>query len=132
MDKGCVLIVEADVLVRSSLADYLRDCGYTVFETSDGAQARQLLADTAASIDIVLANVNAPKENGFALAIWIRATYPAIDVELAGTVASAVEKAADICEEGPAQSVPYDHQLVHERIRQLLAARERAKKPEKN
>jgi DNA-binding response OmpR family regulator len=125
MDDGCVLIIEADVLVRSSLADYLRDCGYTVFEASDGKQARQLLDDTGATVDIVLANVNAPKESGFTLAVWIRANYPAIEVVLAGTVAKAVEKASEICDEGPAQSVPYDHKLILDRIRQLLAARER-------
>ncbi|HEY5226236.1 MAG TPA: response regulator [Methylovirgula sp.] len=132
MDDGCVLIVEADVLVRSSLADYLRDCGYTVFETSDGQQARELLDDAAAVIDIVLADVNGSKENGFALAVWIRANYPAVEVVLAGTAATAVEKAAQICQEGPALAIPYDHQLVHERIRRLVAARNRGGKTPKD
>lgn len=127
MDDGCVLIVEADVLIRSPLAEYLRDCGYMVLEASNGQQARQLLQEKAGAIDIVLANVNATKEKGFELAVWIRNNYPAIEVLLAGTAMTAVEKASDICEEGP-QAVPYDHRLILDRIRQLVAARQRAKK----
>lgn len=132
MDDGCVLIVEADVLIRSPLADYLRDCGYKVFEVANGQEARRILGDPGVAIDIVLANVNAPMESGFALAVWIRANHPTVEVDLVGTVAAAVEKAADICEEGPAQSIPYDHKLVHDRIRQLLAARERTKKAQED
>jgi len=128
MDEACVLIVEADVLVRSSLADYLRDCGYKVMEAVNGHEAQQIVGEPQSSVDIVLANVNAPKESGFALAVWIRANHPAVEVELVGTLATAVEKAADICEDGPGQAPPYDHRLVYERIRQLLAARDRAHK----
>ena len=127
MEDGCILIVEGDVLVRAPLAEYLRECGYHVLEAAHGQEAREILADKHASIDVVLANVNAPKESGFTLATWIRSTYPTIDVVLVGTVAAAVEKAADLCEEGPADSVPYDHKHVHDRIRQLFAGRARAK-----
>lgn len=131
MDDGCILIVEGDVLVRAPLAEYLRECGYRVLEAAHGPEAREILADKQASIDVVLANVNAPKESGFTLATWIRSTYPTIDVVLVGTVAAAVEKAADLCEEGPADTVPYDHKHVHDRIRQLLAGRARAKDKDK-
>ncbi len=30
--KRTVMVVEPDVLVRTAVADYLRDCGYTVIE----------------------------------------------------------------------------------------------------
>lgn len=132
MDDGAILIVEGDVLVRAPLAEYLRECGYRIFEAADGNEARAILAEEQASIDIVLANVNAPKDSGFTLATWIRATYPTVDVVLVGTVATAVEKAADLCEDGPADNVPYDHKHVHDRIRQLLAGRERAQGKGKN
>ncbi|MHB8884094.1 MAG: response regulator [Methylovirgula sp.] len=127
MDDAGILIVEADVLVRHPLAEYLRECGYRVVEVADGAEARQVLAAPEAAIDIVLANVNAPKESGFGLAVWIRANCPTVEVVLVGSVASEVEKAGDLCEEGPARSKPYDHRLVHDQILQLLAARDRAK-----
>jgi DNA-binding response OmpR family regulator len=127
MDDGCILIVESDVLVRAPLAEYLRECGYRVLEAAHGEEARAILAKESAAIDVVLANVNAPKESGFALANWVRQNFSTIDVVLAGTVAGAVEKAADLCKEGPAETVPYDHKFVHDRIRQLLAGRARSK-----
>ena len=43
-DDACVLIVEADVLVRSELADYLRVCGYRVLEAGDGQEEEPLLS----------------------------------------------------------------------------------------
>lgn len=132
MDDGCILIVEGDVLVRAPLAEYLRECGYRVLEAAHGGEARAILADEEAAVDIVLANVNTPKESGFTLATWIRQTFPMIDVVLVGTVAGAVEKAADLCEERPADAVPYDHKHVHDRIRRLMAGRARAKGTDKN
>lgn len=127
-DPRCILIVEADILVRSPLADYLRECGYRVLEAVDGLEARKILADTASgAVDIVLANTAANGDNGFALASWIRANFPDIEVALAGTVTKAAEKASDLCEDGPSLSKPYDHSLVLDQIRRLLAARDRKK-----
>jgi DNA-binding response OmpR family regulator len=31
-----VLLVEHDIIVRHALAEYLRECGFTVFEASNG------------------------------------------------------------------------------------------------
>ncbi len=127
MDDGCILIVESDVLVRAPLAEYLRECGYRVLEAAHGDEARAILVKEGSAVDVVLANVNAPKESGFTLATWIRQSFPTIDVILVGTVAGAVEKAAELCEEGPADTVTYDHKYVHDRIRKLLAGRARAR-----
>jgi len=132
-EQPTLLIVEAEVLVRSPLAQYLRECGYLVLEASDAAEARQLLGEGLKQIDIVLADIDtvpadadAGGENGFALARWIRKTYPGIQIILAGSVATAAEKAGELCEDGPPEiSKPYDHQLVLKHIKRLLAARER-------
>lgn len=132
MDDACVLIVEADVVVRAALAEYLRDCGYRVLEVGNGSEAREVLSEPSASVDVVLANVHAPKDSGFMLAVWVKANCPHVDVELVGSVASAVEKAGDICAEGPAPASPYDHKFVHERIRRLLAARDRAQEKDES
>jgi DNA-binding NtrC family response regulator len=123
--QDCILIVEPDLLVRHPLAEYLRECGYRVLEATSADEARQLLTDGSMSIDIVFADVDAPGGSGFALAGWMRANHPAIDVILAGTVARATEKAEDLCEEGPTASKPYDHQLLLDHIRRSLAARDR-------
>jgi DNA-binding response OmpR family regulator len=126
--KPCVLLVEADILVRHPLAEYLRECGYRVLEVNNAAEARALLEREPSAVDVVLAETDgASSGSGFELANWIRRNCAGIDVELAGTVAKAAEKAGDLCEEGPALAKPYDHSLVLDRIRRLMAARERNK-----
>jgi DNA-binding response OmpR family regulator len=122
----CILIVEADIHVRHALAEYLRECGFRVLQAFNTDEARTLLARGRFAIDVVLVDANAPgRENAFALVTWIRGNYPTIQVILAGTVEAAAQKAGDICDEGPTVSKPYDHQLVLDRIRRLLAARDR-------
>jgi DNA-binding response OmpR family regulator len=45
MSDPCILIVEQDLLVRTLLAEYLRECGYRVLEASNAGDARTLLED---------------------------------------------------------------------------------------
>jgi len=124
-----VLVVDADILVRHPLAEYLRECGYRVFQAASTDEARTLLTQRRRRfvIDVVLADVNAPgAENALALAAWIRANHSRVRVILAGTLDGATEQAGDLCERGPTLSKPYSHQLLLDRIRRLLAARDRA------
>ena len=130
MEEPCILIVEGDILVRHPLAEYLRECGYKVLEASDTDEARRLLTEGPSSIDVVLVDVQPPRENGFALAGWIRANHPDIDVVMAATVEKAAEKAGDLCHEGPVITKPYDHKIVLQHIRRLLASRRRGGGPE--
>ena len=125
MDHPCVVIIEPDVLVRHPLAEYLRKCGYQVIEALNTAEARQLITDGCLRIDVVMANVGSPTDEGFALATWIRRNYPAIGVVLSGSVEQAAEKAGDLCLEGPYLVKPYHHQQVLDEIRRLRAARNR-------
>ncbi len=81
--------------------------------------------DVAEKVHVVLADVRSWGESGFTLANWIRANSPEIEVALAGTLAKTVEKAGALCGDGTPLSKPYDHQLVHDHIRRLLAAKER-------
>jgi DNA-binding NtrC family response regulator len=125
MRDPCILIVEQDLLVRTPLAEYLRECGYLVLEASSTGDARTLLDDGSRRVDIVLAEVKSREPSGFALAGWVRTHLPNTQVVLIGTIATATEKAGDICQEGPALSKPYDHRLVLDHIQRLLAARDR-------
>lgn len=113
------------MLVRHPLAEYLRECGYQVIEALNTAEARQLITDGRISIDVVMANVGAPANEGFALATWVRQNYPGIGVVLAGSVEMAAEKAGDLCLEGPMLGKPYHHQRIVEEIRRLRAGRDR-------
>ena len=130
INRVCVMIVEADILVRHPLAEYLRDCGFRVIEAFNAEEARLLLNAGLSfiDVDIVLADANAPGQSGFELAAWIRGSHPKIKVILAGSVAKAAAKAHDLCQDGPALSKPYEHKLVLGHIQRLIAARDRGKR----
>jgi len=119
-----VLIVDSEIVVRMTLGSYLRSCGYKVIEAADGEEALIVLQDDDLPIDAVLAEVALRgKVDGFGLASWIRDRRPQVAVILAATPTRAAKAAGDLCEEGPTMSKPYDHQLVLDRIKRLLAAR---------
>lgn len=120
-----IMLVEAEILVRQPLAEYLRECGYQVIEAANAAEARLLLGESGTSIDLVFADVGSGAEgDGFALAGWIRANYPGIQIILAGSVDQATRKAGALCADGPELSKPYEHHLILGRIRRSLAFRD--------
>ena len=124
MDEGCVLLVEADILVRQPMAEYLRECGYKVAEAANVMEARQLLQERKIPADVVLVDAVADPDGCFALAQWIRSSQPGLDVILAGTVPKMASEAGELCEDTSIKK-PYDHILVLERIKQARAARDR-------
>ena len=38
-DPKCLIVADADVLIRNALAEYLRNCGYKVFEAATADEA---------------------------------------------------------------------------------------------
>jgi len=115
-------------VVRHPLAEYLRQCGFRVLEAASTDEARQVLEEGKLRVDIVLADADASGD-AFALSSWIRRSHSEVQVILAGSHARAAESAGELCEEGPRLAKPYDHQLLLDEIRRLLAARERNGQP---
>lgn len=69
-------------MVRMTIAEYLRDCGYTVLEAGDAQQAMAIV-DTDRSVNLVFSDVRMPGPvDGFGLAQWLRRTHPDIAVLL--------------------------------------------------
>lgn len=115
-----ILVVEDEVLVRLPLAEYLRDCGFRVFEAANVTEAKAVL-NTNTPIDLVFSDVNLPEaEEGFELASWIRQNRPDVKVLLASGAASAAKKAGDLCMDGPMLSKPYAYTEVLRRIQTLI------------
>jgi DNA-binding NtrC family response regulator len=125
MDKKIILLVEAEILIRHPLAEYLRGCGYRVVEAVDAGEAQLVLEEGELEIDVVLLDISEPSGKSFALAAWIQGNLPQLDVLRAGTVAKIVDRATDLCDQQPDVPRPYDHKFVDDRIRRLLAERER-------
>jgi DNA-binding NtrC family response regulator len=118
-----ILIVEDEVLIRMSIAQYLRDCGFKVIEAANADEAMAVLQHIETHIDVVFSDIDMPGSvDGFGLSRWIKERRRAIDVILTGTVPRAVNAAAELCESGPLPK-PYEPQAVHDHIRRLLATR---------
>lgn len=126
MSTPLILVVEPDVIIRHGLAEYLRECGYHVAEAVDTDEAMKVISSTEVMVDVVLVDARSPGAiDGFGLSRWIRENRPDIQVVMGATVEKAVEQAADLCAAGPMLSKPYDHQLLHDHIKSLLASRSR-------
>ena len=118
-----VLVVDTDVLIRIPLCQYLRDCGYRVFEAASADEVT-ILQKPNMQVDVILSDIDlSGTANGFAFAILARSARPGVEVVLVGSPKRAVDAAAKLCDQGPMLTKPYDHQLVLAHIKRLLAAR---------
>ena len=118
-----ILVVEPDILVRTTIAEYLRDCGYKVLEGATGQDVMTVLGSEL-KIDVVFAEVQLSGDvDGFAVAQWVRQNHPKVDVILTSGVTGAAEKAGDLCDDGPLEK-PYHPQEVVRRIN-ILRERQR-------
>ena len=125
--KPVVMVIEPEVLIRMTVAAYLRECGYKVIEGVVAGDVWTVL-ESSVRLDVVFCEVQlAGESDGFSLARRLRQTHPAIDVILASGVAGAAEKSKDLCEEGPMEK-PYQAADVAARIRLLLERRKAAAK----
>jgi DNA-binding response OmpR family regulator len=53
-DPQCLIVADADVLIRNGLAEYLRHCGYKVFEAATSDEVITALEEGAAKIDALM------------------------------------------------------------------------------
>lgn len=124
-DKLCVLLVEADVLVRFALADHLRGCEIAVVEAVDADDAKAILV-AGPKIDVLLSDAQLAGEgSGFVLAQWVRRHRPGIEVTLTGSIASKVEAATELTARTPACAPGGDAPKLAAKLNAMLAERKR-------
>jgi DNA-binding NtrC family response regulator len=122
MESGTptILVVEDELVIRSGVTNYLRDCGYRVLEASNADEA-QVMLNTEDHVGIVFTEVRTPSGmDGFALRRWVQQQRPNIRVILTSGVARAREVARDLCEGGAFMEKPYDYGELNRRIRRAL------------
>ena len=115
-----ILILDDDVIARSAVAAYLRECGYTVIEAANAKDAKEMLDSAKFDIDIVICATNdLASANRFEFSQWTRQHHPKVRVLVAATLEKTAKLAADICEEGPHLRKPYEHQNLVEWVKRL-------------
>jgi CheY-like chemotaxis protein len=115
--ESTVLIVEADVLMRHALAEYLRGCGFSVVETATTLEAKTVL-QRGPQVDLLLADAAvADGEGGFALAQWTRRYRPNVKVILTSTLANKSETIASLC--GKHHPAPPPASFLRDRIQAM-------------
>ncbi|MHA4835797.1 DNA-binding transcriptional response regulator [Sphingopyxis sp. MSC1_008] len=125
-DPQCLIVADADVLIRNALAEYLRHCGYKVFEAATSDEVIIALEEGAVKIDALLADAQLTgRYNAFELRLWVKDHFPDVEIVLAGSIDSAAKAAGHLCDEGPHLQRPYDPESVAAHIKRLLAATRR-------
>ena len=116
-----ILIVDDEVIARTVIAEYLRECGYRVVEAGNPEDAMTIL-DSDLRIDIVFTDLDLPGHStGLELARSIRRRHPHVKVIVTSGHHSAAELAGELCDAGPPIVKPYHSDAVVERIRRLSA-----------
>ena len=128
-DRGgrmpAILVVDDEVLMRLVISDYLRECGFRVFEARSASEAIEILeSDRAPIIDLIFSDVRIPGGmDGFELAQWVRRNRPGLPVILTSGDGRKSEAAKDLCENEPFFAKPYDVGTVVAQIRASIDAR---------
>ena len=117
-----ILVVEDDILVRTVVSAYLRECGYDVAEAGNADEAIHVMKSDM-KVDILFTDVTLPGSSldGFGLAQWARRRRPDLKVILTSGAQRTAKSAGDLCEAGPMLAKPYDHAELARQIRSLLA-----------
>jgi signal transduction histidine kinase/CheY-like chemotaxis protein len=79
-DRGCVLVVEDDLVVRECVGQYLECIGYEPLIASDIEHALRLVGEQGEHIEVLLTDVMMPRRLGGDLAREVRKALPAIRV----------------------------------------------------
>ncbi len=120
-----VLLVDAEVVVRAPLADFLRDCGLAVIEVSDCSEAEAVILQSGVTVDVVLCDVmTIGAREGFGFAQRMKSRLPGIPVLLAGSLEKVASAAHELCNAVPSLARPYEPSLVLEAMRRALASRQ--------
>ncbi len=74
-----VLLAEDEPAIRTSIADWLKDCGFSVAAAASGDEAIRLIADRE-PLDMLVTDINMPGADGFEVARRARLDHPGIPV----------------------------------------------------
>ncbi|TWB08233.1 response regulator receiver domain-containing protein [Rhizobium sp. ERR 1071] len=115
-----ILLVGTDPLQRSTVAEYLRDCGYVIMEASDAQEALAILRQQ--HVDVLVTDIELRGKSGFELSSAVRELRPYLKILLTRSPERTATIASDLCEDGPLDR-PYHPQQLVERLKRISAAK---------
>lgn len=125
--SATILVVEDEDLIRLTVAEFLRDCGYCVFEAANADEAILTLTTENRRIDLVFSDIRMPGTmNGLRLARWVRAHKPTTQIIVTTAYAGPAAGAADPCHPEEVMSKPYSYEKLLQRIRAIQTRMEKA------
>ena len=117
--RPAVLVVEDEILVRLTVADYLRGAGYAVAEAANATEALTVFA-SGEPVDVIFTDVEMPGTmDGLMLARWVYENHPGIQVLVTSGKGDAAVSSGFIPDDA-FFSKPYALEEVVGRIRSLL------------
>ncbi len=119
--RPVVLVVDDEILLRSVVAEYLRDAGFRVVEAANGREAVTVLS-AGETVDVVFSDVRMPGDvSGYDLAEWVRTNRPAVGVLLASGYVGDAGPSYHVGGNAPTLlPKPFDYELLLKRLRDLI------------
>jgi two-component system, response regulator PdtaR len=115
---GVILIIEDNVILRSSVAEHLRGCGFRVVEGHDADEALDLLEATV--VDLVFTDVSmSGSMDGLQLANFVHRRWPHTAVIVTSGVANP-ESIPAFHAKARWIAKPYDYDVLERLIRNML------------
>lgn len=111
-----VLLVDFDARERTTVAEYLRECGYRVLEATSGAEAMEVLQNL--EVHILVTDAELHDASGFQLSARAKELRPGLKVIITRTPERTAKVASDLCDDGPLDR-PYHPQQLLGRIKRL-------------
>lgn len=118
-----ILMVEDEPVLLETIAECLRDWGYTVLEAPNATEAIARLA-TDSRVDVVFTDIRMPgRMDGFGLARWVRERYPGIRILLTSGYEGHSPPEDAYLADAPLLRKPYELGLLRDRVADLMTLR---------
>jgi DNA-binding response OmpR family regulator len=118
-----ILLLEQDITVRFPLAEYLRECGYRVFEARSASEALKIIAYRVPDLAVLSAHGSVDL---FEVAQNLRDNNPQTEIVMAGSLDVAADRVAALCNSvNPHRDLSHHKQHVLDSIGRLKAQRPR-------
>ena len=124
MSGPSVLIVEDELLIRLALSEYLTECGFSVREAADAAEAMDLMERE--KVDAIFTDVRMPGEmDGIEFVRWVLEHRPGTPVMLTSGEMGGIKAMEElrVSDRVSVFTKPYRYADVERKLRQAIAAR---------